>query len=620
MGAATMPTDEDAGRRPVGRRAVAGLAAASVLWIGAALLDGPAARDALGRQTQRLRSRVEAVLVDVYPTRDGRAVSDLALADFELLEDGVPQRIELVERIAVRQPGVQTDRIEVSTVGASNDAVADPRSRLFVVYLDTYHTPQDRRPDGSQLTRPTTDVDAQAGRVPAASAGLSSNALGGLLLRLIGPDDLVGLYTPEMPVSSVTFARGAQWIDDFLRRAPWQRLGTAEPDLEPRERMWRDCYPKRQHDGMVFEMIARRRQTVVLDGLRNLVLHIQGLREGRTAVLFVSTGWNLYRRNERLAEPLDGRVPGPPGITVSPSGQLTAGGTDPDRRLSECDGDRRMLADLDPASDFRLILQDANRANVTFYPIDPAGPRAITGGAAGWAINARQPEILRTMATATDGIAIVETTDLDRRLRRIVDDLSSYYLLGYTPTNTRHDGKFRAITVRVKREGVAVRARSGYRALTQAEAAPRADAAIAPDPTRADRDKALSALERTPPVLNPPTIATECGGGASGLFRQGPYTGREFQATTDPRFRRAERLRIDVPLEGGCSATVALLDRNGQRLPLPFTVMHVGESGAGVTRAEVALAPLAPGDYLVEIVIRRGDGARTHLLAIRIVP
>ena len=37
-----------------------------------------------------------------------------------------------------------------------------------------------------------------------------------------------------------------------------------------------------------------------------------------------------------------------------------------------------------------------------------------------------------------------------------------YYLLGYQPTNTATDGKFRKVSVKVKRGKYVVRARPGY--------------------------------------------------------------------------------------------------------------------------------------------------------------
>src|SRR6185436_10992994 len=42
------------------------------------------------------------------------------------------------------------------------------------------------------------------------------------------------------------------------------------------------------------------------------------------------------------------------------------------------------------------------------------------------------------------------------------DDLSSYYLLGYSSTNTARDGKYHRIEVKVKTPGVSVSARKGY--------------------------------------------------------------------------------------------------------------------------------------------------------------
>ena len=90
-------------------------------------------------------------------------------------------------------------------------------------------------------------------------------------------------------------------------------------------------------------------------------------------------------------------------------------------------------------------------------------------------------ETLRTLAEATDGIAVLNNNDLDTGLKRISDDLSSYYLLGYYSTNGKLDGRFHNIKVRVKRSGVEVRARKGYRSATAAEVTA-AKTAAAPPP------------------------------------------------------------------------------------------------------------------------------------------
>ena len=63
-------------------------------------------------------------------------------------------------------------------------------------------------------------------------------------------------------------------------------------------------------------------------------------------------------------------------------------------------------------------------------------------------------DTLRTLAENTDGLAIVNTNDLGKGMRRIVDDVSAYYLLGYYSTNTRNDGRYRSIDVKMKPPGL----------------------------------------------------------------------------------------------------------------------------------------------------------------------
>ena len=76
---------------------------------------------------------------------------------------------------------------------------------------------------------------------------------------------------------------------------------------------------------------------------------------------------------------------------------------------------------------------------------------------------------LRTLAEATDGLAIIDSNNLAGGMKRIVDDLSSYYLLGYYSSNDTRDGRFRKITVKVGNASVA--ARRGYFAFAPPSAA-----------------------------------------------------------------------------------------------------------------------------------------------------
>ena len=110
--------------------------------------------------------------------------------------------------------------------------------------------------------------------------------------------------------------------------------------------------------------------------------------------------------------------------------------------MYECDRDRLNLAQIDNEQLFRRILDEANRANTSFYPIDPRGlpvfdsPIVPSGQVPGpppptlpltvdAALLRTRTNSLRTLAENTDGIAIVNSNDLANGFKRIVDDLSS---------------------------------------------------------------------------------------------------------------------------------------------------------------------------------------------------
>ena len=125
-------------------------------------------------------------------------------------------------------------------------------------------------------------------------------------------------------------------------------------------------------------------------------------------------------------------------------------------------------------SDLRRVYETASRFNASIYSVDPRGLAAFE-------FDMDQPQIsyrtdqralrftqdtLRVLAEETGGRAIVNQNDLRPGLQQMLDDASGYYLLGYNSSAAPTDGEFHEIEVRLKREGLRVRAREGYWAVT----------------------------------------------------------------------------------------------------------------------------------------------------------
>jgi VWFA-related protein len=650
--------------------------------------------------------RVEAnyVRVDVYPTLNGRIVSDLTRDDFEILEDGVAQKVDSFVHVVARAPGPQSARVDPNSVEQMRQMAADPRSRLFVLFLDTHHTAM-------------------------ASSRMVSPALVRLLQRTIGQDDLIAAMTPLMSAKDITFARHTGALEELLAKQWWGKRDSTF-DRDPVEQSYEFCFDKQTAE----QLIARRREKQLLDALQDLVVHLRGVREERKAVFVISEGWRLYGPDQRLAA--SGRPgDGIPNIGIGPTGKLTT----KDPRLGgasryECERDLQNLAMLENERQFLDILGDANRANVSFYPVDPRGLPAVDSDiSAGIPVHIDQRNLgdrlrnLRTLADATDGIPVMNSNDIVGGLQRVVDDLASYYLLGYYSTNTKLDGKFRNIKVRVKRPGVDVRARRGYRASTREElaktngagtgaSAPTAPSAVehalgrlagyrpetkfhvaggavpasgeegtgsvwvvgeldftasrqpdwagggeadivvsAGNKPVASTKVTLPAGARTLVAKVPMTEAVTADNlrvsvrlrpmtsglpvqnvaqidwpkdaaaapPAPMLFRRGPSTGLKYDPTADYRFRRNERVRVQVPVVGAePTAAGRMLDRAGQPLQVPVTTTVQRDAHGASVIAEVALAPLAAGDYAIEVTLTRGDASTQQhvLLPVRVIP
>ena len=120
--------------------------------------------------------------------------------------------------------------------------------------------------------------------------------------------------------------------------------------------------------------------------------------------------------------------------------------------------------------DTQKAIAAATRGNVTIYTIDPRGlvpmdANDLAGEALPTGMGMRLAQDgLRQLATETGGFASVNMNDLEGTFTRIVRENSADYVLGYSPSNDRRDGKYRSVQVRVKRPGLQVRSRSGYTA------------------------------------------------------------------------------------------------------------------------------------------------------------
>ena len=114
------------------------------------------------------------------------------------------------------------------------------------------------------------------------------------------------------------------------------------------------------------------------------------------------------------------------------------------------------------------LFRELQRANINVYVLDPTGLSDLAAAAASGSLGAvrsvqRFQDDRRVLAEQTGGRAIVNTNDPATYLPEIFEENSSYYLLGFQPTDTRTDRRLHEVTVKVaNRPDLEVRTRKGY--------------------------------------------------------------------------------------------------------------------------------------------------------------
>ncbi len=218
----------------------------------------------------------------------------------------------------------------------------------------------------------------------------------------------------------------------------------------------------------------------------------------------------------------------------------------------------------DSWADLRDVVGRAARAAVRIYAIDTRG---LNRGSASSdiisAANPAQPELSapslgdisadapNSLAVDTGGYVVRNENDFGKALTEIDRDTSSYYIVGFRTTTTP-DGKYHPIAVRVKRSGVAVRARKGYVANASPSPNP------SPDASRPGEPAAPKAPGGGDPGLAPPKPPP---GGDAGLAPPKPTPGGEGGTVALP-------VRARPRVEEGVGSLEATTGKDGPAVPV----------------------------------------------------
>jgi VWFA-related protein len=409
-------------------------------------------------QPPTFKAGINFVRVDVIITdKSGNPVADLQPGDFDVTEDGKPQKIETFKLVKL-DGGAAAARseppMEIRTDYDEESEAAKDDVRLFAIFLDDYHV---RRGNSMAIREPIARfIDTQ-----------------------LGPSDMIGVMYPLESLASLRMTRNHGAIMKAIQQFEGRKF-----EYTPKNQF------EEQYANYPAETVEQVRNQVSMTAIRGLITHMGSLKEGRKALILVSEGYS-----NMLPPQLRNPVATMPGFGNPQAQNPLAGVGDPNEDRAA------WMAGLDLESDLREIYDTANKNNVAIYAVDPRRlavnefdiDQNVGSQTDRQYLNSTM-DSLRVLADQSDGRAIVNRNDLGAAMKQIVRDTSAYYLIGYSSSQAPTDGKFHEIKVKVKRPGVQVRARKGYWALTAEETA-KATAKPKPGPPKAVND-ALAAVSR----------------------------------------------------------------------------------------------------------------------------
>lgn len=444
----------------------------------------------LAAQQPVFRSGVQVVEVDARVfDRDGRFVTTLTRDDFEVLEDGVPQTI-----VAMTLVGGENERTIPTPPTSPPSTSTTPSTPTHVPTTWIFFFDLNHLSAGGGFSRAREAVEEF----------IAKRFREGDLAGVIAGDKMVNGRLTTLRAELAQAVRSVKpsgeqrnLLMELTRE--WPRFRDAEEALDVARNISR----------AVSSAVAR----ACSDDPTACITADAAVRgkAQRMATLIHRSTLETFNALHGLAAGL-AKMTGPKTVVFLSDGFVTHG--------------------LDTT--LRTVVGQTGRAGARVYAIDVRGlnrgsqssmlDRAASDDPAGGGPQFdAQEDGVNSLAVDTGGMMIRNENNIGRALDTIAADTGTYYVLAYQPTNTSFDGKYRKIEIRVKQDGLKVRARQGYLALEPskmlvprpikapepAAATPSAAMASEPKATRADVPTLAPSTVPTPPPSTEPTKPTE---------------------------------------------------------------------------------------------------------------
>jgi VWFA-related protein len=399
--------------------------------------QAPAPTPASAQPTFRVQ--VDLVTNDVV-IRDekGNFISDLKPEEFRVYEDGVLQDLASLTVVT----GGRVYNPMAAPVAAAPEgiilpkkrATSDVSGRIFLFFVDDQHL-----------------QFGNTGRVRELFKKISK--------ELVHEGDLFGIVSSGPSSIQVDMTYDRSRIDDTIKKMTGN-------ELKPTEIINGAGGPGGPSE-------IRYRAHVAFSTMTDALKNLEAVHNRRKAIIWVSDGYDFAPFKDARYGTMDANSPFAQSDSArarnqaaSSDGQAVDPSTDPDVRQQM---QQEQFADADLSRELYEITQAANRANTTIYTIDPRG---LVGPMADldenvdpqqWSEFVRKSQdSLRTLAEETGGLAVVNTNDFTRALKRVDAETSDYYVLGYYSKNPDILKRRRSVDVRVTRAGLSVWARKEY--------------------------------------------------------------------------------------------------------------------------------------------------------------